>query len=147
MLTEDGPVTIEVPRDREGTFEPKTVENNSRRMPGVDELLISLSAKGLTTGEISALFAEVHGADVFKDTISKITDNNVIAEMAEWQNRPLDAVYPVVFIDAVVVKIRDGLVANRSIYCAIGVTVEGERDILRLWVGTAVREPSAGSRS
>jgi transposase-like protein len=135
VLTEAGPVTIEVPRDREGTFDPKTVKKHSRRMPGVDELVISLSAKGLTTGEISALFAEVWGADVSKDTISKITDK-VLAEMTEWQNRPLDTVYPVVFIDAMVVKIRDGLVANRPIYCAIGVTVDGERDILGLWVGT-----------
>ena len=89
VLTEAGPVTIEVPRDREGTFTPKTVKKHSRRMPGVDELVISLSAKGLTTGEISALFAEVWGADVSKDTISKITDK-VLAEMNEWQNRPLD---------------------------------------------------------
>lgn len=135
VLTEAGPVAIEVPRDRDGSFEPKTVKKHSRRMPGVDELVISLSAKGLTTGEISALFAEVWGADVSKDTISKITDK-VLAEMTDWQNRPLDTVYPVVFIDAMVVKIRDGLVANRPIYCAIGVTVDGERDILGLWVGT-----------
>ena len=135
VLTEAGPVQIEVPRDREGTFEPATVKKHARRMPGVDELVIALSAKGLTTGEISALFAEVYGAEVSKDTISKITDK-VLAELTEWQNRPLDAVYPVIFIDAMVVKIRDGMVANRPIYCAIGVTVEGLRDVLGLWVGT-----------
>jgi transposase-like protein len=135
VLTEAGPVTIEVPRDRDGTFEPKTVKKHSRRMPGVDELVISLSAKGLTTGEISAMFAEVFGAEVSKETISKITDR-VLAEMADWQGRPLDSIYPVVFIDAMVVKIRDGMVANRPIYCAIGVTLQGERDILGLWVGT-----------
>ena len=146
VLTETGPVTIEVPRDREGTFEPKTVKKHSRRMPGVDELVLSLSARGLTTGDISALFAEVYGADVSKDTISKITDK-VLAEMAEWQNRPLDSVYPVIFIDAMVVKIRDGLVANRTVSCAVGVTVDGERDILGLWVGTGGRARSTGSRS
>jgi putative transposase len=135
VLTEAGPVTIEVPRDREGTFEPKTVKKHSRRMPGVDELVISLSARGLTTGEISALFAEVYGADVSKDTISKIT-GKVLAEMTEWQSRPLDSAYLVIFIDAMVVKIRDGLVADRPVSCAVGVTVDGERDILGLWVGT-----------
>lgn len=134
VLAEAGPVTIEVPRDRGGTFGPKTVKKHSRRMPGVDELVISLSARGLTTGEISALFAEVYGADVSKDSISKITDK-VLAKMAEWQNRPLDSVYPVNFMDAMVVKIRDGLVANRPVSCAVGVTVDGERDILGLWVG------------
>ena len=135
VLTEAGPVTIEVPRVREGTFEPKTVKNHSRRMPGVDELMISLAARGLTAGEISALFAEVYGADVSKDTISKITDK-VLAEMAEWQHRPLDSVYPVIFVDAMVVKTRDGLVANRPTCCAVGVTVDGERDTLGMWVGT-----------
>lgn len=135
VLTEAGPVAIEVPRDRDGTFEPKTVKKHARRMPGVDELVISLSAKGLTTGEISAMFAEVYGAEVSRETISKITDR-VLADMADWQGRPLDSIYPVIFIDAMVVKIRDGMVANRPVYCAIGVTMQGERDILGLWVGT-----------
>ena len=90
VLTEAGPVEIQVPRDRDSTFEPKVVKKHSRRMPGVDELVISLSAKGLTTGEISAMFAEVYGAEVSKETISKITDK-VLAEMADWQGRPLDA--------------------------------------------------------
>ena len=97
-------------------------------------MVLSLSAKGLTTGEISAHLAEVYGTSVSKDTISAITDR-VIAELTDWQSRPLDAVYPVVFIDAIFVKIRDGQVANRPIYVAIGVTVDGDRDILGLWVG------------
>ena len=97
-------------------------------------MVLSLSAKGLTTGEISAHLAEVYGTSVSKDTISAITDR-VIAELTDWQSRPLDAIYPVVFIDAIFVKIRDGQVANRPIYVAIGVTVDGDRDILGLWIG------------
>ena len=135
LLTEIGPVDIDVPRDRDGSFEPQIVRKHQRRLTGVDEMVISLTAKGLTTGEVSAHLAEVYGADVSKDTISRITER-VVAEMAEWQNRPLDQVYPVVFIDAMVVKIRDGQVTNRPVYTAVGVTVDGERDILGLWVGT-----------
>src|ERR687886_2062311 len=97
-------------------------------------MVISLAAKGLTHGEISAHLAEVYGAEVSKQTISTITDK-VIEGMAEWQNRPLDPVYPVVFIDAVNVKIRDGQVANRPIYVALAVTCDGHRDILGLWAG------------
>jgi transposase-like protein len=97
-------------------------------------MVISLSAKGLTTGEVQAHLAEVYGADVSKQTISTITDK-VMDGMADWQNRPLDAVYPVIFIDAIHVKIRDGAVANRPIYVALAVTAEGRRDILGLWAG------------
>jgi transposase-like protein len=96
--------------------------------------VISLSAKGLTTGEIAAHLAEVYGAQVSRQTISTITDR-VVDGMAEWQNRPLDPVYPVIFLDAVHVKIRDGKVANRPINMALAVTVEGTRDILGLWAG------------
>ena len=96
--------------------------------------MISLSAKGLTTGEVQAHLAEVYGAEVSRQTISTITDK-VLEGMAEWQNRPLDPVYPVIFIDAIHVKIRDGQVANRPIYVALAVTVEGRRDILGLWAG------------
>ena len=107
MLTDIGPVEIQVPRDRAGSFEPQLVRKRQRRLSGVDDLVISLSAKGLTHGEISAHLAEVYGAQVSKQTISTITDR-VIEGMSEWQNRPLDPVYPVIFIDAVNVKIRDG---------------------------------------
>ena len=134
VITDVGPVDIEVPRDRNGTFEPQIVRKHQRRLGGVDDMVLSLSAKGLTTGEISAHLDEVYGTSVSKDTISAITDR-VLAEMADWQSRPLDAIYPVVFIDAIFVKIRDGQVANRPIYVAIGVTVDGERDILGLWAG------------
>ena len=134
VLTEAGPVSIEVPRDREGSFEPRLVKKRQRRLSGLDDLVISLSAKGLTHGEICAHLAEVYGASVSKQTISTITDR-VIEGMAEWQSRPLDSVYPVIFIDAVTVKIRDGNVANRPIYIALAVMVEGTRDILGLWAG------------
>jgi putative transposase len=134
LLTEAGPVEISVPRDRDGSFEPRIVAKRQRRLTGVDDLVISLSAKGLTHGEISAHLAEVYGAEVSKQTISTITDR-VLEGMAEWQNRPLDPVYPVIFIDCVNVKIRDGQVANRPIYVALAVTVDGTREILGLWAG------------
>ena len=134
VLTDVGPVQIDVPRDRDASFDPRIVAKRQKRLSGVDELVISLSARGLTTGEIAAHLAEVYGAEVSRQTISTITDQ-VIEGMAEWQNRPLDAVYPVIFIDAVHVKIRDGQVANRPIYVALAVTCEGRRDILGLWAG------------
>jgi transposase-like protein len=134
VTTEVGPVEIQVPRDRAGTFEPQLVRKRQRRLSGVDEMVLSLSAKGLTYGEISAHLREVYGAEVSKQTISTITDS-VVAGMTEWQNRPLDSVYPVILIDRVNVKIRDGQVANRPIYMAVAVTCEGTRDILGLWAG------------
>jgi putative transposase len=134
LLTEAGPVEISVPRDRDGSFEPRLVAKRQRRLSGVDDLVISLSAKGLTHGEISAHLAEVYGAEVSKQTISTITDR-VLEGMGEWQNRPLDPTYPVIFIDCINVKIRDGQVANRPIYVALAVTVDGTRDILGLWAG------------
>ncbi|USX56696.1 IS256 family transposase [Lentzea sp. HUAS12] len=134
VLTDVGPVEIDVPRDRDASFEPKIVAKRQRRLGGVDEMVISLAAKGLTTEEISAHLAEVYGAEVSRQTISTITDK-VIEGMVEWQNRPLDAVYPVIFIDAIHVKIRDGQVANRPICVALAVTCEGRRDILGLWAG------------
>ena len=132
VITEIGPVEIDVPRDRDGSFEPATVRKRQRRLEGVDAMVLSLFAKGLTTGEISAHLAEVYGTAVSKETISKITDA-IVEEMDEWLIRPLDRVYPVVFIDAIHVKVRDGQVANRAFYCAIGVTVEGKREILGIW--------------
>jgi len=135
VLTEaSGEVDIEVPRDRAGTFEPVIVKKRQRRLQGVDQVVLSLYAKGLTTGEISAHFAEIYGATVSKETISRITDR-VLEEMADWASRPLDAIYAAVFIDAIVVKVRDGQVTNRPFYAAIGVTLDGERDILGLWAG------------
>src|ERR1700751_1833635 len=134
VLTEAGPVEISVPRDRDSSFEPKIVAKRQRRLTGIDELVISLSAKGLTHGEIAAHLAEVYGAEVSKQTITTITDR-VMDGLAGWQSRPLDSVYAVIFIDAINVKIREGQVANRPVYLALGVTADGERDVLGLWAG------------
>jgi len=130
VLTGAGPMELSVPRDRDASFEPKIVAKRQRRLTGLDELVISLPAKGLTHGEICAHLAEVYGAEVSKQTISTITDR-VMDGMAEWQNRPLDAVYAVLFIDAINVKIREGQVANRPVYLALGVTADGERGTSR----------------
>jgi len=134
VLTEIGPIDLDVPRDRAGTFEPVVVPKRRRRLGGVDEMVLSLSAKGLTHGEISAHLGDIYGVKVSKETVSRITDQ-VLETMVEWQNRPLDPIYPVLFIDCINVKIREGQVANRPIYVAIAVTVGGERDILGLWAG------------
>lgn len=131
VLTEIGPVEIEVPRDRDGSFEPVIVPKRKRRL---DEIVLSLSARGLTTGEIAAHFEEVYGARVSKDTISRITER-VAGELAEWSSRPLDPLYPVLFVDAIVVKVRDGQVRNTPFYVVMGVTTDGERDILGIWAG------------
>jgi putative transposase len=134
LLTEIGPVEIDVPRDVDASFTPQIVKKRQRRLNGVDQIVLSLTARGLTTGEIAAHFAEVYGASVSKETVSKITDK-VVEEMTTWANRPLDTVYPVIFVDAIMVKVRDGQVRNKPIYVVIGVTVAGERDILGLWAG------------
>ena len=110
VLTDIGPVQIAVPRDTAGTFTPTIVKKRQRRLSRVDEMVLSLTAHGMTTGEVSAYFAEIYGASVSKDTVSKITDR-VIEEMTEWLHRPLNKVYPVIFIDALVVKVRDGSTA------------------------------------
>jgi transposase-like protein len=129
-----GEVDIDVPRDREGSFEPVVVKKRQRRLSEVDEVVLSLHAKGLTTGEISAHFADVYGASVSKDTVTRITDR-VIEEMQAWWARPLERVYAAVFIDAIMVKVRDGQVRNRPVYAAIGVDLDGHKDILGMWAG------------
>ncbi|EMD22960.1 Mobile element protein [Amycolatopsis azurea DSM 43854] len=127
-------VGIDVPRDRESTFEPQIVKKRQRWLTEVDEIVLSLYARGMTTGEISAHFAEIYGSSVSKETISRITDK-VVAEMNDWASRPLDPVYVAVFIDMIHVKVRDGQVANRPVYAAIGVTVDVHKDVLGLWMG------------
>ncbi len=134
VLTEVGPVQLAVPRDRDASFEPRIVRKRQRRLVGVEDLVVSLVAKGLTTGEVQAHLAEIYGAEVSRQTISTITDR-VLEGLAAWQSRPLDPVYPVLFIDAINVKLRDGQVCNRPIYVALAVTCDGERDILGLWAG------------
>jgi len=135
LLTDSsGDVQIDMPRDRDGTFEPVIVKKRQRRLTDVDEIVLSLYAKGLTTGEISAHFAQIYGAAVSKDTVSRITDK-VLEEMQSWSNRPLERVYAAVFIDAIMVKVRDGQVGNRPVYAAIGVDLDGHKDILGMWAG------------
>ena len=144
VLTEStGQVEIQVPRDRAGTFEPQIVKKRQRRLSGVDEIVLSLYAKGLTTGEISAHFAEIYGASVSRETISRITDK-VITEMNDWAVRPLDEIYGAVFIDAIVVKVRDGQVANRPFYAAIGALWTANATSSGFGRASAVRVRSSG---
>jgi putative transposase len=143
VLTDNaGPVHIDVPRDRDGSFAPIVVGKRQRRLGDVDEVILSLYAHGMTTGDISAHFADVYGASVSKDVVSRITDR-VEKDMVEWSSRPLASHYVAVFVDAIRVKIRDGQVANRPFYAAIGVDLEGRRDVLGVWAGTPGEGESA----
>src|SRR5438132_1085279 len=133
LATEQGPVRIETPRDRKGSFEPQIVRKGQRRFEGFDEKILALYSRGLSTRDIEAHLAEIYGVKVGRDLISRVTDA-VMEDVREWQQRPLDDVYPVVFLDALVLKIREGgTVQRRACYLALGVTVEGERDVLGLW--------------
>lgn len=144
VTTDIGRVVIDVPRDRDGTFDPVIVPKHQRRLDGFDEQVISLYAKGMTTGDITRHLADVYGTDVSRQMISTVTDR-VLEDMRAWQSRPLDAVYPVILIDAIVLKIRAGQVANRPVYVAMGITLDGQRDVLGLWAGPRVgKEPSSG---
>jgi transposase-like protein len=134
VTTDIGPVGLRVPRDRNASFDPVTVPKGQRRLTGLSTNVISLYAKGMTTGDIQAHLLEIYGTEISRDTISRITDA-VIEDLIAWQNRPLDRVYPVLLVDAIVVKIRDGQVANRPVYVVMGVNLDGERDVLGLWVG------------
>ena len=140
VLTDNaGPVQVEVPRDRDASFEPVIVKKRQRRLTDVDAIVLSLYARGLTTGEISAHFAEIYGASVSKDTVSRITDR-VLEDMQAWSSRPLQRVYAAVFIDAIMIKVRDGQVGNQPFYAAIGVDLAGHRDVLGLWPGNGAGE-------
>jgi putative transposase len=133
VITDQGPITIRSPRDRNGTFEPEMVKKRQTRWVGFDEKVISLYARGLTVREIQGHLAEIYGTEVSPDLISKITDA-VIEDAKRWQNRPLERIYPIVYLDALIVKIRDGqAVRNYACYVAIGVNLEGERDVLGIW--------------
>jgi putative transposase len=136
VRTDIGDVSIDVPRDRSGSFTPAVIPKHARRLAGFDEAVVSLYAKGLTTGDIANHLADVYGTEVSRDLVSRVTDA-VVEQMQQWQSRPLDSVYPMLLIDAIVLKIRDGQVANRPVYVAMGITVDGERDVLGLWVGPA----------
>lgn len=134
VLTEDGAIDIAVPRDRNSTFEPAIVPKGERRLDGFDDRIISLYARGMTVREIQGHLQELYGVEVSPDLISRVTDA-VLEEVREWQNRPLDAVYPVVFFDALRVKIRDeGLVRNKAVYVALAITAGGDKEVLGLWI-------------
>jgi putative transposase len=134
VTTEIGDVELAMPRDRNGTFEPVTVPKHQRRLDGLTGNVISLYAKGLTTGDIQSHLREIYGTEISRETISKITDT-IVEDMIAWQNRPLDRLYPVLLIDAIMIKVRDAQVANRPVYVAIGVNLDGERDVLGMWLG------------
>jgi transposase-like protein len=134
VLTDDGPVAIEVPRDRTGTFEPQLVPKHERRFTGFDDKVIALYARGLTVREIRAFLHEAYAVEVSPDLISAVTDA-VVAEVAAWQGRPLEPLYPVVFFDALRVKIRDeATVQSKAVYLALAVLPDGSRDILGIWI-------------
>src|SRR5680860_1602428 len=135
VLTDVGAVPVAVPRDRNGDFEPKLVPKHQRRIDGFNDLVIGLVARGMTTRDVTAHLREVYGVAVSAELISKITDA-VLPELRAWQSRPLDAVYPIVYLDAIVVKVRtDRHVLNRPCYIAMGVDVEGAKHVLGLWLG------------
>jgi putative transposase len=134
VTTEIGQVTLEVPRDRNGSFEPVLVPKGVRRLDGLNTNVISLYAKGMSTGDIQTYLADSYDTDISRDTISRITDA-ILGDMTAWQNRPLDRVYPVLLIDAIYLKIRDGQVANRPVYVVMGINMDGERDVLGMFVG------------
>ncbi|MGB6058935.1 MAG: IS256 family transposase [Microthrixaceae bacterium] len=134
VRTEIGDVELKVPRDRNGSFVPVAVPVGQRRLSGLDQMVISLYAKGLTTGDIAAYLEDVYDQSVDRSTISRITDA-IVSDMEAWQSRPLDSIYPVLFVDGIRIKIRDGTVSNRVVYVVMGINMDGERDVLGLWVG------------
>jgi transposase-like protein len=134
VLTDDGPLTLDVPRDREGTFEPRLIAKHERRFTGFDDKILALYARGMTVREIQGFLADRYGIEVSPDLISTVTDG-IVAEVTAWQSRPLEPMYPVVFFDALRVKIRDeATVRSQAIYLALAVLPDGSRDILGLWI-------------
>jgi hypothetical protein len=141
LLTDVGAVDLAVPRDRNGSFEPQIVRKGQTRLDGFNERIIALYARGMTVRDIRAHLREMYDVEVSPDLISRVTDG-VVEELQEWQSRPLDAVYPVVFTGALMVKIRDGVVTNRAVYLAIGIDCDGHKQVLGLWVGPTTGEPA-----
>jgi putative transposase len=133
VSTDLGPVEVRTPRDRDGSFEPKLVAKRQTRLAGLDDKILGLYAGGMTVRDISAHLSELYGVDIGRDTISRVTDA-VLEDVIAWRTRPLDAVYPIVYFDALRVKVReDRSVQNRACYLALGVTCDGEREVLGLW--------------
>lgn len=134
IITDDGEVDIHVPRDREASFEPQLVRKHQTRFQSMDDKILSLYAKGMTTREIVGTFQEMYDADVSPTLISKVTDS-VLEQVVEWQSRPLDDIYPIVYLDCIVVKVRqDKQVINKSVYLALGVNMEGQKELLGMWL-------------
>jgi putative transposase len=134
LLTDSGKLGISVPRDRLASFDPQLIAKYRRRLPGFDDKIVSMYARGMTVREIQGHLADLYGVDVSPELISAVTDA-VLDEIAEWQNRPLEALYPLVFFDALRVKIRDeGTVRNKAVYVALGVRADGRKEILGLWI-------------
>ena len=134
IITGDGPLELRTPRDRDGTFEPQRVKKNQTRITGMDNQILSLYAKGMTTREIAAAFKELYDADISPTLISKVTDA-VMEQVVEWQNRPLDAVYPIVYLDCIVLKVRQySRVINKSVFLALGINIEGQKELLGMWL-------------
>ena len=134
VITDTGAVRLEIPREREGSFEPKLIGKHERRLTGFDDKIIAMRARGMTVREIQGFMAEMYAVDVFPDLISSVTDA-VFNEVTAWQARPLEAMYPVVFFDALRVKIRqDGVVRNKAVCLALGMLPDGSRDILGIWI-------------
>ncbi len=134
VISEDGRFEVDVPRDRDGSFQPQIVKKHQRRLTGMDDKIHCLYAKGMTTREIEASFKEMYDVDVSPGLVSKVT-NAVIEQVVEWQSRPLDAIYPIVYLDCIVVKIRqDKQVINKSIYLALGINMEGHKELLGMWL-------------
>ena len=134
VLTGTGKVALEVPRDRLATFDPQLIAKYQRRFPGFDEKIVSMYARGMSTREIQGHLREIYGLDVSPDLISAVTDA-VLEEVTEWQNRPLEALYPLIFFDAIRIKVRDeGTVRNKAVYVALGVRPDGTKEVLGLWI-------------
>ena len=134
VLTDTGTLRIDVPRDREGSFEPQLIGKHERRFTGFDDKIIAMYARGMTVREIQGFLAEMYAIDVSPDLISRVTDE-VMSEVIAWQTRPLESMYPVVFFDALRVKIReDGVVRSKAVHLALGVLRDGSRDILGIWI-------------
>src|SRR4051812_43235189 len=134
VLTDDGPLPLDVPRDRAGTFEPRLIAKHERRFTGFDDKILALYARGMTVREIQAFLAEMYAVEVSPDLISSVTDA-VVAEATAWQQRPLESMYPVVFFDALRVKIRDeAVVRSKAVYLALAVLPDGTREILGIWI-------------
>ena len=134
IRTEDGDVDLDTPRDRNSSFEPQLIKKNQTRFTSMDDKILYLYSKGMTTRDIVATFKEMYDADVSPTLISRVT-NAVIEQVVEWQARPLDAVYPIVYLDCLVVKIReDKRVINKAVYLALGVNIEGHKELLGMWI-------------